>query len=128
MRIRLLGHYLPLSIVVWAVLETTLFFFVLFGAAMLRFHLDVASIERTTGALWPRALLFSLVMFTSLLALGRVWMSMALFSSMALVWTKRAFLQERPPRAEPTKRASAPKRLALLGVEKTRLVQRRPAT
>ncbi len=70
MRIRLLGHYLPLSIVVRAVLETTLFFFVLFGAAMLRFHLDVASIERTTGALWPRALLFSLVMFASFLSLG----------------------------------------------------------
>lgn len=70
MRIRVLGQYIPLSIVVRAVLETTLFFFVLFGAAILRFHLDVASIERSTGPLWPRALLFSLIMFGSFLAFG----------------------------------------------------------
>ena len=45
-------------------------YFVLIGAAMLRLHRDVASIERTLGALWPRALLFSLAMFASFLAFG----------------------------------------------------------
>jgi sugar transferase (PEP-CTERM system associated) len=70
MRIRLLGHHLPLSIVVRAMLETTLFFYALYAAAVLRFRLDVGSIERTLGPLWPRALLFSLVMFASFLAFG----------------------------------------------------------
>ena len=70
MRIRFLGQYLPVSIVVRAVLETALMYFVLIGAAMLRLHRDVASIERTLGPLWPRALLFSLAMFASFVAFG----------------------------------------------------------
>ena len=70
MRIRLLGQNLPASIVARAVLETTLVYFLLIAAAVVRFHRDVGSIERTLGPLWPRALLFSLVMFAAFLAFG----------------------------------------------------------
>ncbi len=70
MRIRLLGQKLPVSIVVRALLETTLLYFVLIAAAIVRFGTDLASIEQTVGPLWPRALLFSLVMFASFLAFG----------------------------------------------------------
>jgi sugar transferase (PEP-CTERM system associated) len=70
MRIRLLGQFIPASIVVRAVIELTLLFFVLYGAAVMRLHLDVASIERWQGPLWPRALLFSVAMFACQLAFG----------------------------------------------------------
>jgi sugar transferase (PEP-CTERM system associated) len=70
MRIRLLGQSLPASIVVRAAIEIVLLFLVLYGAAVLRFHLYIATIERLEGALWPRALLFSVVMFACQLALG----------------------------------------------------------
>jgi sugar transferase (PEP-CTERM system associated) len=70
MRIRLLGQSIPAAIVVRAAIEIVLLFLVLYGAAMLRWRLDLASIERFEGPLWPRALLFSVVMFACQLALG----------------------------------------------------------
>ncbi|HEX4619445.1 MAG TPA: TIGR03013 family XrtA/PEP-CTERM system glycosyltransferase [Steroidobacteraceae bacterium] len=70
MRIRLLGQSIPASIVVRAAIEIALLFLVLYGAAMLRWRLGLASIERLEGPLWPRALLFSVVMFACQLALG----------------------------------------------------------
>ncbi|MGO9850246.1 MAG: TIGR03013 family XrtA/PEP-CTERM system glycosyltransferase [Steroidobacteraceae bacterium] len=70
MRIRLLGQYIPASIVVRAALEVVLLFFVFYGAAVMRLHHDVASIERLEGPLWPRALLFSAIVFFCQLALG----------------------------------------------------------
>ncbi len=70
MRFRLLGQYIPASIVVRAVIEITLLFCVLYGAAVVRLHLDVASIEVSEGPLWPRALLFSAIMFSCQLAFG----------------------------------------------------------
>jgi sugar transferase (PEP-CTERM system associated) len=69
-RIRLLGHYIPTSIVVRAAIEIVLLFLMLYGAAVVRLHLDVASIERVEGPLWPRALLFTAVMFACQLAFG----------------------------------------------------------
>jgi sugar transferase (PEP-CTERM system associated) len=70
MRIRLLGQYIPAAIVVRAAIELTLAFFVLYGAAVLRLHLDVASIERWQGPLWPRAALFAVILFACQLAFG----------------------------------------------------------
>ena len=70
MRIRLLGHYIPASIVARAVVEIGLLFVVFYGAAVVRLHLDVSSIERSYGPLWPRGLLFSGIMFACQLALG----------------------------------------------------------
>ncbi len=70
MRIRLLGHYLPAWLVVRAVIETTLLYFVLIAAAIVQLGANLASIEQQKGPLWPRALLFSLVMFLSFSACG----------------------------------------------------------
>lgn len=70
MRIRVLGQSIPVSILVRAAIEVALLFLALYGAAVLRWRLDIASIERLQGALWPRALLFSVVMFACQLAFG----------------------------------------------------------
>ena len=70
MRIRLLGQNIPASIVVRATIELMLLYLVLYAAAVARLHLDVATIERVLGPLWPRAVLFSVITFTCQLALG----------------------------------------------------------
>ncbi len=70
MRIRVFGQYVQLSIAVLTVAEAALFFTVLIGAALVYFRVDLASLEFGSGALWPRALLFSAVMVVSLLAVG----------------------------------------------------------
>jgi FlaA1/EpsC-like NDP-sugar epimerase len=70
MRIRIFGQYVQLSIAVLTVAEAALFFAVLLGAAVLYFKVDLATLEINSGALWPRALLFSAVMVVSLLAVG----------------------------------------------------------
>lgn len=70
MRIRVFGQYLPSSMALLATLEAVLFWLVLVGAGLLRFDLDVDAVERFVGPLWPRAMLFSAMMFTSLLAFG----------------------------------------------------------
>lgn len=70
MRVRLLGQSVPASIVVRAAIEIVLLFLVFYGAAVLRWRVGLGSIERLEGPLWPRALLFSVVMFASQLALG----------------------------------------------------------
>ena len=70
MRIRVLGQSIPASIVVIAVIEIVLLVLALCAAAVLRFDESVSALERSHGALWPRALLFSAVMFACQLALG----------------------------------------------------------
>jgi sugar transferase (PEP-CTERM system associated) len=70
MRIRVFGQYVQLSIAVLTVAEAALFFTVLIGAALVYFRVDLASLQFGSGALWPRALLFSVVMVVSLLAVG----------------------------------------------------------
>ena len=70
MRIRVFGQYLPISLAVLALVEVGLFFLVLTGAGLVRFSLDLDALERWQGPLWPRATLFSVMMFTSLLGFG----------------------------------------------------------
>ena len=70
MRLRLFGHHLHVSIAVLAAIEGVAFFIVLLLAARLRLQSDLAEIEADVGPLWPRALIFSAVMLTSLFALG----------------------------------------------------------
>ena len=70
MRVRVFGQYLHSSIAVLAILEAVLLFLVLICAALVRFQLDLAAIARSQGVLWPRAILFSAMMFLSLLAFG----------------------------------------------------------
>ena len=70
MRIRLLGQYIPASIAIRAALELGLLFLLFYGAAVLRLHHDVASIERLHGPLWPRAAIFSVATLACQLAFG----------------------------------------------------------
>lgn len=70
MRIWVFGQNLPPSLALLAVVEAILFFLVLVGAGLTRFGLDLAATEAFQGPLWPRGLLFSAMMFTSLLAFG----------------------------------------------------------
>lgn len=73
MRIRVLGQYVYLSIAILTVIEAALFYGSVYGAVFARFHADYGSLESVKdlhGALWPRALLFTVTMITCLLAFG----------------------------------------------------------
>ncbi|MGH8318280.1 MAG: TIGR03013 family XrtA/PEP-CTERM system glycosyltransferase [Steroidobacteraceae bacterium] len=73
MRIRVFGQYVYLSIAILTVIEAVLFYGSVYGAVFARFHGDYGSIESLRdlrGALWPRALLFALIMVMCLLAFG----------------------------------------------------------
>ncbi|HYL18873.1 MAG TPA: TIGR03013 family XrtA/PEP-CTERM system glycosyltransferase [Burkholderiales bacterium] len=70
MRIRLLGQYVPATIAARAVIEIALLFLTLYGAAVVRFHQSVESVELVAGPLWPRAVLFSIGTFACQLAFG----------------------------------------------------------
>ncbi len=73
MRIRVFGQYVYLSIAILAITEAVLFYGSVYGAVFARFHADYGTVARITdlqGVLWTRALLFSIVMVTCLLAFG----------------------------------------------------------
>jgi sugar transferase (PEP-CTERM system associated) len=70
MSIRVSGQYLPSALLLLVALEAGLFFLDLMGAGVLRFDLDMTAAESSQGVLWPRAMLFSAMMVTSLLAFG----------------------------------------------------------
>ncbi|HEY2036189.1 MAG TPA: TIGR03013 family XrtA/PEP-CTERM system glycosyltransferase [Steroidobacteraceae bacterium] len=73
MRIRLLGQQVYLSMAVLTATEAVVFFGSVYAAVMARFHVDPASIptlKQLHGAVWPRALVFSVIMVLCLLAFG----------------------------------------------------------
>lgn len=73
MRVRVLGQYVHASIAVLSAIEALVFFIAVYGAALACFHLDLSGLPQlraVAGALWPRAVLFTLVMLVSLLAFG----------------------------------------------------------
>ena len=73
MRIRLFGHYVYLAIALLFVAEGIVFFAAVYGAVLVRFQGsfgDLPAVPGLIGALWPRALLFSLIMLLCLLAFG----------------------------------------------------------
>ena len=74
MRIRVFGHYVYASIAVLALIEALVFFGAVYGAALVRFHGSLSFVSDPSpdlsGALWPRALLFSAVTVMCLLAFG----------------------------------------------------------
>lgn len=73
MRIRVLGHRVPVSIAVLSAIEAVVFFAAVYGAVLARFGNNLAPPEGFAdlrGALWPRALLFSVVMMVCFLAFG----------------------------------------------------------
>src|SRR6478752_4492663 len=73
MRIRVLGQHVPGSIAVLAVIEAMLAFVALYAAVLIRFDTPISrlhQLETHLGPLWPRALLFSVIVIICLLAFG----------------------------------------------------------
>jgi len=73
MRIRVLGHRVPVSMAVLSAIEAVVFFGAVYGAVLARFGTDLTapdSLVDLQGALWPRALLFSAIMMVCFLAFG----------------------------------------------------------
>lgn len=72
MRVRVLGHHFPLSMVLLSAVEALVFFGAVYAAVMARFGVDLTpdDIAELRGALWPRALLFSAIMMVCFLACG----------------------------------------------------------
>ncbi|HEY8510118.1 MAG TPA: TIGR03013 family XrtA/PEP-CTERM system glycosyltransferase [Steroidobacteraceae bacterium] len=70
MRIRLFGQYIHASITVLAAIEALVFFIVLLAAVSVNMHGSPLEFGEFEDSYWPRALLFSGVMITSLLAFG----------------------------------------------------------
>jgi len=73
MRIRVLGQHLHSSIALLSIVEAVMFFVALYAAVLARFHTDFSTLPDLRGlprAVWPRAVLFSAVMVTCLLAFG----------------------------------------------------------
>jgi sugar transferase (PEP-CTERM system associated) len=70
MRFRLIGEYVHVSIAVLAVVELVVCGSAFVLAANVRFGADLTAFEDVFGPLWPRALVFSVVMVLCLLAFG----------------------------------------------------------
>jgi len=73
MRIRVLGQHVPASIAVLALIEGALAFLALFLAVSIRFQSPISHPqlpEPAAGALWPRGLVFAVIIVTCLLAFG----------------------------------------------------------
>jgi sugar transferase (PEP-CTERM system associated) len=70
MRFRLVGEYVHVSIAALAVIECAVCCAAFLLAANMRFGADLPTFVGLNGALWPRALVFSVVMVLCLLAFG----------------------------------------------------------
>ena len=70
MRIRLFGQYLHLSIALLTATEAVMFIAVFLAAALLAFGPDLPPVHDNSTPLWPSAVVFGLVLVTSLLAFG----------------------------------------------------------
>jgi len=73
MRIRVLGQIVPVPIAALAFVEALLAFFAVYAAACLRFHRSLSNLgplQQRIGPLWPRALIFAVIVVLCLLAFG----------------------------------------------------------
>src|ERR1700722_6052233 len=70
MRIRLIGEHVHVSIAVLAVVELAFCYAAFVLAAHVRFGRALTGFEGVYGPLWPRALVFGVVMMLCLLAFG----------------------------------------------------------
>ncbi len=73
MRVRILGQYVPASLVALALIEAVLCFLAIYAAVCIRFQVGVSQLPRLVeefGPLWPRGIAFSVIVVTSLLAFG----------------------------------------------------------
>jgi sugar transferase (PEP-CTERM system associated) len=70
MRVRLLGHHIPLSMAMLALLEIVAVFCGLIAARFLLFHWNPNAIDYDLGSIWARGLLFTSATFASTMAFG----------------------------------------------------------
>jgi sugar transferase (PEP-CTERM system associated) len=70
MRVRLLGHHIPLSMAMLAILEVAAVFGGLIGARFLRFHWNPDAIDYDLGSIWARGLLLTGATFACTMAFG----------------------------------------------------------
>jgi sugar transferase (PEP-CTERM system associated) len=73
MRIRILGQFVPASLGVLALIEVGLAFLALYAAVLIRSQTPIShlsNLEEQLGPLWPRALVFSVIVAICLLAFG----------------------------------------------------------
>jgi sugar transferase (PEP-CTERM system associated) len=70
MRIRLLGHYLPLPLLMLVFVELVVFSAAMLVAVALRLGGDFGAITDSLGPLWPRVTVYTLTCSLSFLALG----------------------------------------------------------
>src|SRR6516162_8365059 len=73
MRLRILGQYIPTSLVVLALIEALLSFLAVYAAVCIRFQVGVSGLPTLVeefGPLWPRGVAFSAIVVTCLLAFG----------------------------------------------------------
>jgi sugar transferase (PEP-CTERM system associated) len=70
MRVRLLGHHIPLSMAMLALLEIVAVFCGLIAARFLLFHWYPNAIDYDLGSIWARGLLFTSATFASTMAFG----------------------------------------------------------
>jgi sugar transferase (PEP-CTERM system associated) len=70
MRVRLLGHHIPLSMAMLALLEALAVFGGLIAARYLRFHWNPDAIDYDLGSIWARGLLFTGATFACTMAFG----------------------------------------------------------
>ena len=70
MAIRIFQHYWQLPLVILAVVESLIFFFAPYAAALLRFDSTLPEVEGVLGPMLPRAVLFACVLFLGMAATG----------------------------------------------------------
>jgi sugar transferase (PEP-CTERM system associated) len=70
MRVRLLGHHIPLSLAMLAILEAATIFCGLIIARFLRFHWNPNDIDYDLGSIWARGLLLTGATFACTMAFG----------------------------------------------------------
>src|ERR1700749_4106851 len=70
MRVRLLGHHIPLSMAMLAALEVIAVFFGLIAARFLLFRWNPNAVDYDLGSIWARGSLFCAATFASTMAFG----------------------------------------------------------
>ena len=70
MAIRIFQHYWQLHLALLAVVESAIFFLAPYGSAWLQLQYTASATEGLLTQIWPRSLLFAVVLFVSMAAMG----------------------------------------------------------
>ncbi len=70
MAIRIFNNYIHRQVLYLAVIEAIIMMFAVYAGAYLRFGGRLASVVESMGSLWPRAILVTLVVMASMIAMG----------------------------------------------------------